>query len=469
MLPPAVGEPGDDHFLTETIQAEDVQAALRTFKSKTSPGSDIVTFEVLERSTPKLLGALAQHFTVCLLAGYFPLLWKMATGVMIHKPGKDHKSAGSYRPISLLSCVGKLYEKVISLRLNLHLREIGLYNNFQRAYRQGKEGGEHLYRLTEEIALTKKRGFKTALASLDVEKAFDSVWHDGIRHKLSTPGTKLPAKLIRLFSSYLSDRKIQVKVGQAKSRMITLQAGTPQGSVLSPTLFNIYVNDIPLRQSATCDAGQFADDISAWASAKKKQTAMARLQISLRALEPWLKKWRIKINVKKTQLICFNQRGQKDESITFLGEQVKEGKTLKLLGATFDRGLSYREHCTGVAKKAMSRVNLLRRLRGQNWGVSSRKLLTFYKQFVRPVMENGYCLSANAKPNAFNSIQVVQNAALRVSLRAPWRTKINDLHERASIPRMEQRITELRDNAVKRYQGSQLLQLLDTRKILLQK
>ena len=148
---------------------------------------------------------------------------------------------------------------------------------------------------------------------------------------------------------------------------------------------------------------------------------------------------------------------------------MKEGKTLKLLGATFDRGLSYREHCTGVAKKAMSRVNLLRRLRGQNWGVSSRKLLTFYKQFVRPVMENGYCLSANAKPNAFNSIQVVQNAALRVSLRAPWRTKINNLHERVSIPRMEQRITELRDNAVKRYQGSQLLQLLDTRKFLLQK
>ena len=138
------------------------------------------------------------------------------------------------------------------------------------------------------------------------------------------------------------------------------------------------MNDIPLRQSATCDAGQFADDISAWASAKKKQTAMARLQISLRALEPWLKKWRIKINVKKTQLICFNQRGQKNESITFLGEQVKEGKTLKLLGATFDRGLSYREHCTGVAKKAMSRVNLLRRLRGQNWGVRCRRLLNFY-------------------------------------------------------------------------------------------
>jgi hypothetical protein len=306
------------------------------------------------------------------------------------------------------------------------------------------------------------------LASLDVEKAFDSVWHDGVRHKLSTPGIQLPAKLIRLFSSYLSDRKIQVKVGQAKSRVVTLQAGTPQGSVLSPTLFNIYVNDIPLRQSATSDAAQFADDISAWASAKKKKTAMARLQISLRELEPWLKRWRIKINVKKTQLICFNQKGQ-GATIKFLGEDVAEAKTLKLLGATFDRGQSYTEHCTGVAKRAMSRVHLLRRLRGQNWGVGRRRLLTFYKQFVRPVMENGYSLTAMAKPTGLKSIQTVQNAALRVSLQAPWRTRSTDLHEQAAIPTMEQRIQELRSNAINRYQGSKLIELLDIRKSLLAK
>ena len=194
---------------------------------------------------------------------------------------------------------------------------------------------------------------------------------------------------------------------------------------------------------------------------------MARLQITLKELEPWLNRWRIKVNAAKTQLICFNQRGQKEDSITFLGQQVKEAKTLKLLGATFDRGLSYREHCTGVAKKAMGRVHLLRRLRGQNWGVSTRKLLTFYKQFVRPVMESGYSLSAKAKPHAFSSIQVVQNSALRASLRAPWRTRITDLHDQAGIPLMEQRILEPRNNAANRYQGSQLLQLLDTRKTLL--
>ena len=181
------------------------------------------------------------------MVGYFPVAWKSATGTMLHKPGKEAKKPGSYRPISLLSCVGKLFKKVISTRLNFHLTDIKFFNQIQRAFRQGLEGGEHLYRLTEEIAATKKKGFKTAVASLDVEKAFDSVWHNGLRHKLAAAKLQLPTKLVRLLSSYLDGRTIQVKVGQTLSRPITVLAGTPQGSVLSPTLFNVFVNDIPLR------------------------------------------------------------------------------------------------------------------------------------------------------------------------------------------------------------------------------
>ena len=115
----------------------------------------------------------------------------------------------------------------------------------------------------------------------------------------------------------------------------------------------------------------------------------------------------------------------------------------------------------------MGRVHLLRRLRGRNWGVGHRKLLTFYNQFVRPVMENGYSLSAKAKPSAFRSIQVAQNAALRVSLQAHWRTRIEDLHKEADIPTMKARVDTLREDAIQRYQGSQLIELLDTRKNLM--
>ena len=116
---------------------------------------------------------------------------------------------------------------------------------------------------------------------------------------------------------------------------------------------------------------------------------------------------------------------------------------MKVLGVVFDRGGSGTQHCKEIAAKAMSRVNLLRRLRSQSWGTSTQRLLQFYKQFVRPVMENGYAYSAKAKPSAIQHLQVVQNSALRVALRADRRTRIPDLHREAGIKCIQERLNSL--------------------------
>ena len=139
-FPPTKDEQGDEHFLAEPFMPEDVTAALKQFRKKTAPGSDGISFAVLKRATPKLVGVIAQLFTVCFFTGYFPGAWKTATGIMLHKPGKAARKPGSYRPISLLSCIGKLMEKCISTRLNIHLKNAGFYNSTQRAFRDGLEG-----------------------------------------------------------------------------------------------------------------------------------------------------------------------------------------------------------------------------------------------------------------------------------------------------------------------------------------
>jgi hypothetical protein len=263
---------------------------------------------MLKQGTNLFVAALAHLFTACLLAGYFPRAWKEAVGVMLLKPEKSAKLPSSYRPISLLCCIGKLFERVVTTRLHAHLTEIKFFNNYQRAYRRGMDAGEHIFRLSDSLALAKLRGFKTAVASLDVEKAFDSIWHDGLRFKLASPAIGLPVKLIRLLSSFLHERQISVRIGSSLSTPTPLRAGTPQGSVLSPVLFNMYVNDIPLRPSCLTDAAQFADDVSMWAMNKNKKRAVNKLQQQLKALEPWLMKWRIKVNCSKTQFITFNTR-----------------------------------------------------------------------------------------------------------------------------------------------------------------
>ena len=112
-FPPAKDEQGDDHFLAEPFMPDDISSALKRCKSKTAAGGDRINYTTLKHTMPKLIGILAQLFTICFMVGYFPVAWKSATGIMLLKPGKEAKKPGSYRPISLLSCAGKLFEKVI--------------------------------------------------------------------------------------------------------------------------------------------------------------------------------------------------------------------------------------------------------------------------------------------------------------------------------------------------------------------
>ena len=141
---------------------------------------------------------------------------------MLHKPEKDPKLVTNYRPISLLNTMGKLFEKVIARRMHYHLSEINFFNEYQRAYLKKKEAAEHVYCLAEEIRLAQAKGWTTTAVSLDMEKAFDSVCYDGLGYKPSQ--LKLPVKLVRLVSSFLTDRTIKVTVEDKLSHPVTLEA-----------------------------------------------------------------------------------------------------------------------------------------------------------------------------------------------------------------------------------------------------
>ena len=152
---------------------------------------------------------------------------------------------------------------------------------------------EHVFRLVEETQLGFTKKWKGGAIFIDVEKAFDSVWHDGLR-------------MVRLISSFLSDRTIKVNCCNNCSEEVTLNAGTPQGSVLSPLLFIIYVNDIPDMSSLNVKLSQFADDMGIWAHATNAKWVKAKLSKALKLIEAWCSKWRIKLNAGKTQLIVFS-------------------------------------------------------------------------------------------------------------------------------------------------------------------
>ena len=171
---------------------------------------------------------------------------------------------------------------------------------------------EHVFRLVEETQLGFTKKWKGGAIFIDVEKAFDSVWHDGLRYKLMNGS--LPGKMVRLMSSFLSDRTIKVNCCNNCSEEVTINAGTPQGSVLSPLRFIIYVNDIPDMSSLNVRLSQFADDMGIWAHATNAKWVKAKLSNALKLIEAWCSKWRIKLNAGKTQLIVFSV-GPKPELI----------------------------------------------------------------------------------------------------------------------------------------------------------
>ena len=202
---------------------------------------------------------------------------------MIPKPGKDGKMPGNYRPISLLSCMGKLFEKTLAGRIRNFLEKEKFFNKWQNGFRSKRIAMEHVFRLVEETQLGFTKKWKGGAIIIDVEKAFYSVWHDGLRYKLMNGS--LPRKMVRLISSFLSDRTIKVNCCNNCSVEVTLKAGTPQGSVLSPLLFIIYVNDIPDMSSLNVRLSQFADDMGIWAHATNAKWVKAKLSKALKLIE----------------------------------------------------------------------------------------------------------------------------------------------------------------------------------------
>ena len=286
-------EKGDDEPILSHITRDEVFTQLRRCKNKSSPGADGLNYLIITKLPPNILDYMTVLFNTALHIGYFPQSWKHATVKLVPKPGKDMKEAKNWRPISLLSCIGKLFERVISSRLSQYLEQKKLLSPYQSGFRKGRMTTEQLFRLSEDAHSSFKKKGITAALFLDAEAAFDQAWHDGIRYKVQKLG--IPIRLVRLISSFLSNRKLTVKVRDKHSDTVSMEAGTPQGSCLSPLLYIILVNDIP-NVSDSAMIGQFADDIALWANAQTFAESLQRLQTAVNTLEGWCRRWRIKLN-----------------------------------------------------------------------------------------------------------------------------------------------------------------------------
>ena len=362
-------------------------------------------------------------FNTCWITSTWP--WNISRITLIKKPGKKFfKQCSSYRPLSISSHVGKLFESMISARLKLYLETHNILDEEQEGLRTHRSTTRSLYRMHLVLEEAKSAKKPTALLNFDLEKAFDSIWVQGLLYKLES--VNLPRRLLCIMSSFLSNRKGFIDINGHYTELFDIDVGIRQGSVLSPLLFIFYLSDFLSEVEVKF---KFADDSSAIISAFTTDTLHSALQAICHNIEFWCKKWRMVVNGSKTELLLLNCLADNTEPILLNGERCKTKQTTKPLGLTIDTNLTYREHTSITASKALTSWRLLKNKCSNRWGLSIPTRL--YKNHIRPQL-----LYAEPIWNQrdYASLQIVQNRIIRSIMKHSMSPKITATEVLLGIP-----------------------------------
>ena len=402
--------PLTDNYLSEVnITARDVGKLIDALDTTKSTGPDNIPSIVLKKICPEVAPILAKLFNRCLREKHFPDSWKISNVCPVYKNSGDQSSPSQYRPISLLSIISKLLESIINKRIMHHLLVNSLLSDQQYGFRSCRSTADVLTVITHRVSEALDNGHMTKSIALDISKAFDKVWHKGLLHKLL--GYGINGNVFGLIKSFLSNRYLRVVVDGQKSETFSINAGVPQGSILGPTLFLLYINDLPNKIIRTW-IDIYADDTSLYGSTSKvrdEETLCGDLSSDLKCIVSWGKEWLVTFNASKTKLMSFHHRRTFVDSPSVEMNDIVLNETPcldRFLGLKITPDLKWNSYITSVSTRAGKMVGSFYRSREY---FTQSAILYLYKSQIRPTME--YCchIWAGASLVSLSCLDKIQN------------------------------------------------------------
>ena len=393
---------------------ENTKQAIADSKPSRALGPDGLCNIHLKHLGPLATQYLTYLFNISLSENIIPQIWKNSKIAPLPKPNKDLKQSTSYRPISLLCPAVKILERLVHPIFTKHLPNAKHQHGF-RPFHSTTTALSTLEFYISDGFNQNRPPKRTVLATLDLSKAFDVVCHRSLVELVHD--TPLPRSLVRWLSNYLNGRQAATSFREHTSPHRIIDCGVPQGSVLSPTLFNFYVHDAPPPPD-NVNLVSYADDFHPFASSSNIDIASNSINSYLKRLYDFFTSRKLSFASSKGSVTLFssyNKEFNKTPSVLLNNEALPLNKNPTILGVTFDPTLCFATHCKQSAEKARRRIGILKALAGSTWGHSKETLLLTFKALIRPILDYAAPAWSHASSNtSINCLQVAQNQSLRV-------------------------------------------------------
>ena len=280
-------------------------------------GPDNIPNRVLRNCAAEITPRLTRIIQHSLNTGRMAKCWKIANLTPLYKKGEKHQT-GNYRPVSLLPCVSKVLERVVHNHVMDFLEDNRLLSYNQSAFRKGTSTTTHLQELYHQLARGMDQRKTAKIIFADISKAFDKVWHGGLLDKVHRLGIR--GNLLRWLKDYLADRFQRVVLKGSTSSWLKIIAGVPQGSIMGPLLFMIFVDDI--IRNLDCMACLFADDVNLFAIEQNEEECIKRLQPNVDKITEWALKWKMSMNPAKTETLTVKRTQNREVQLQMGGERI---------------------------------------------------------------------------------------------------------------------------------------------------